>query len=151
MLLDEKSEYHRRSHFILTLTSCWHQRKTQGNNKVTRIPSLELGVINTQSESGAPAHCKNSSQLDYPIPQTRHLGMGGYHCGFCRHFADVVSPHTSLAPPTKTFVQHHLHAKTLLSLPKLLSAAHLSLRLWTLHIPSSQWQMLVPVVPALCQ
>lgn len=47
--------------------------------------------------------------LDYPVPQTRRqlrrfLGMAGYYRGFCRNFADVVAPLTSLTSVSQPFV-----------------------------------------------
>lgn len=46
--------------------------------------------------------------LDCPVLQTRcelrrFLGMAGYYCGFCKNFADVVAPLTSLTSVKKLF------------------------------------------------
>uniref|UniRef100_A0A8C5DBJ5 Gypsy retrotransposon integrase-like protein 1 n=1 Tax=Gouania willdenowi TaxID=441366 RepID=A0A8C5DBJ5_GOUWI len=47
--------------------------------------------------------------FSFPIPQNRRelrrfLGMAGYYRGFCKNFAEVVAPLTSLTSPSKPFV-----------------------------------------------
>ncbi|KAK0151874.1 Retrovirus-related Pol polyprotein from transposon 17.6 [Merluccius polli] len=56
-----------------------------------------------------PLTAKIQAILEFPVPKTRRelrhfLGMAGYYRGFCRNFADVVVPLTSLTSVTKTFM-----------------------------------------------
>lgn len=55
-----------------------------------------------------PVTAKVQAILDFPAPQTRRelrrfLGMAGYYRAFCKNFADVVAPLTSLASPKTLF------------------------------------------------
>ena len=55
-----------------------------------------------------PLLAKVQTILDFPVPETwrqlRHfLGMCGYYRGFCRNFAGVVAPLTTLVSPYSQF------------------------------------------------
>ena len=56
-----------------------------------------------------PLSAKIQSILEFPVPETRQqlrrfLGMCGYYHGFCKNFASVVSPLTSLVSPSRQFL-----------------------------------------------
>lgn len=56
-----------------------------------------------------PLAAKVQAILDFPVPESRRqlrrfLGMCGYYRGFCKNFASVVCPLTSLTSPSKSFV-----------------------------------------------
>lgn len=68
-----------------------------------------------------PLLAKIQAVLHFRVPRTRceirrDLGMAGYYRGFCKKFADVVAPLTSLTGVSKC---GHPHARNLFSLPKL--------------------------------
>ncbi len=56
-----------------------------------------------------PLSAKVQAILEFPVPETRRqlrrfLGMCGYYRGFCKNFASVVAPLTSLISPSGQFV-----------------------------------------------
>lgn len=56
-----------------------------------------------------PVTAKVQAILDFPVPETRRqlrrfLGMCGYYRGFCKNFASVVAPLTTLTSPSQSFV-----------------------------------------------
>lgn len=56
-----------------------------------------------------PLLAKIQAVLHFPLPRTRCeirrvLGMAGYYRGFCKNFADVVAPLTSLTSVSKPLV-----------------------------------------------
>lgn len=80
-----------------------------------------------------PLAAKVQAILDFPVPETRRqlrrfLGMCGYYRGFCKNFASVVAPLTTLTSPSKSFVWNELcqdsfnAAKALLCSAPVLSA-----------------------------
>uniref|UniRef100_A0A669CU45 Gypsy retrotransposon integrase-like protein 1 n=1 Tax=Oreochromis niloticus TaxID=8128 RepID=A0A669CU45_ORENI len=75
-----------------------------------------------------PILAKIQAILDFPAPRTRRelrnfLGMVGYYRGFCRNFAEVVAPLTSLTSVLKPFVWSSACQSAFLAVKTLLCSA----------------------------
>uniref|UniRef100_A0A669CS17 ribonuclease H n=1 Tax=Oreochromis niloticus TaxID=8128 RepID=A0A669CS17_ORENI len=75
-----------------------------------------------------PLLAKIQAILDFPAPRTRRelrrfLGMVGYYRGFCRNFAEVVAPLTSLTSVLKPFVWSSVCQSAFLAVKALLCSA----------------------------
>lgn len=88
----------------------------EGANLTLNLAKCEFGkatvtYLGKQVGQGdvRPLTAKVQVILDFPIPETRHqlrrfLGMCGYYRGFCKNFAGVAAPLTSLVSPSSQFV-----------------------------------------------
>lgn len=101
-----------------------------------------------------PLLAKIQAILDFPVPRTRcelrqFLGMAGYYRGFCKNFADVVTPLTSLTSVSKPFVWSPTCQNAFESAKALLcSTPVLADPDFTLHL-NSRW-MPAPTVQVRC-